>query len=110
MVRIARGITQFSSKKIIDALFKKARRVIKHPGIHILIAPTKNQFSRILIIASRKVGNAIKRNKIRRRIRSIFYENKLFERGFDCIAIIKPGGAELSFLQLQDLLLLAYKQ
>lgn len=108
MANIARDITRFSSKKAIDELFKKARRVIKHPGLHLLIAPKAGPFGRILIIASRKTGNAPERNKIRRRLKSIFYEEKLYERGFDCIAIVKKEGTAMPFTELKDLLLKAF--
>jgi len=105
MARIAREITRFNSKKDIDQLFKVARRVIEHPGLHILIAPKQKEFGRILIIIPRKVGSAPERNKIRRRIKSIFYEEKLYERGSDCIAIIKPEGSKITFEELKKLMI-----
>jgi len=108
MARIAREITRFSSKKAIDELFKKARRVVKHPGLHILIAPAKHEIGHILIIVPRKVGSAPERNKLRRQIKSIFYENKLYTRGLDCIAIIKPEATQLNFSQLKEMLLQAF--
>jgi len=108
MANIARDITKFSSKKAIDELFKKARRVIAHPGLHILIAPKTAEFGRILIIASRKTGNAPERNKIRRRLKSIFYEERLYEKGLDCIVIVKKDGIAIPFAGLKDLLLKAF--
>jgi len=50
----------------------------------------KPSFGKILIIIPGKTGNAIKRNKIRRQIKAIFYEEKLFEKPdilviFNCI-------------------------
>ncbi len=105
---IAREITRFQSKKIIDELFKKARRFISHPGLHILLAPAHAKVGHILIIASRKVANAPARNKIRRQFRALFYQEKLFERGFDCIIITKPGCAALSYQELRALLLKAF--
>lgn len=108
MANIARDITKFSSKKAIDELFKKARRVIKHSGLHILIAPKTESFGRILIIASRKTGNAPERNKIRRRLKSIFYEEKLYEKDLDCIVIVKREGTALPFVELKELLLKAF--
>jgi ribonuclease P protein component len=108
MANIARDITRFPSKKAIDELFKKARRVIAHPGLHILLAPRTESHGRILIIASRKTGNAPERNKIRRRLKSIFYEEKLYAKDFDCIVIVKKEGTALSFAELKDLLLKAF--
>lgn len=107
MVCIAREITRFNSKVGIDQLFRNARRVIKHPNLHILIATAQQKIGRILIITPRKVGNAPERNKIRRRLKSIFYEEKLYEKGLDCIVIVKKKGCSLSFKELKDLLLQA---
>jgi ribonuclease P protein component len=108
MTNIARDITRFSSKKVIDELFKKARRVIKHPGLHILTAPKASSFGHLLIIVPRKAGNAPERNKIRRRVKSIFYEEKLYQKDFDCIVIVKKEGIALPFTELRELLLKAF--
>lgn len=108
MARIAREITRFPSKKAIDELFKKARRVVQHPGLHLLVAPKQRSIGHILIIVPRAVGSAPERNKIRRQIKSIVYEHKLYDRGLDCIAIVKKGATDLSFEQLKELVLQAY--
>ena len=110
MIRIAREISRFRSKKDIDTVFKNARRVIARPGIHILIAPTLAPFGKVLIIVPRAVGSAPARNKLRRRIRSIFYQETLFKKGLDCIVIFKVGATQLSFTTLRDLLLTAYQK
>jgi ribonuclease P protein component len=75
-----------------------------------LLAPRQHDFGRVLIIASRKVGNAPQRNLVRRRIKAIFYEEKLFERAFDCVVILYQKAVELPFDQLKDLLLAAYQK
>ncbi len=102
MPRIARAITQFT-KLEIDRLFKTARRVHKQPGITILNAPRQGEFGRILIVVPRKVGDAPTRNKLRRQIKSLFYENKMYEENLDWVAILRPEAKHLSFAQLQDL-------
>ena len=108
MVRIAREITRFESAKHIDQIFKSARRIIAQPGIHILISPIAHPFGKILIIAPRAIGTAPVRNKLRRQLRSIFYQEKLFQKGLHCIAILKIGCPNLSFIKLRELLLKAY--
>jgi len=102
MPRIARAITQFT-KHQIDTLFKTARRVHKEPGITILQAPRQGTIGRILIVIPRKVGDAPTRNKLRRQIRSIFYEQKLYEKEHDWAVILRPEAKNLSFDQLQAL-------
>ncbi len=108
MPRIAREITRFT-KKEIDKLFELARRILKSPGLTILLAPQQKNFGRILIIASRKVGTAPERNKIRRRLRSIFYEEKFYELPFDCAIIVNKHAVNLSFDELKALVHQGYK-
>ena len=69
-----------------------------------LCAPKTKEFGRILIIANRKVGKAVQRNKIRRQLKSIFYERKLYDQGYDCIVIVKKEAVGLPFEVLEELL------
>jgi len=109
MSSIVRKISKFT-KGEIDRLFDSARRVIRNQFCTILIAPRQKEFGRVLIIASRKVGNAPERNLVRRRIKSIFYEEKLFDRTFDCVVIVYKKAVSLPFEQLKELLLTAYQK
>ena len=109
MARIAGKISRFT-KKEIDTLFATVRRRVKNPTLDILLGPRQKDFGRILIIASRKVGNAPERNKIRGRLKSIFYEEKLYETPYDCIVIVKKGAVSLTFAALKKLLYSAYDE
>jgi len=104
---IAGKITRFT-KKEIDKLFDTAQRQIKNPALDILLGLRQKTFGRILIIISRKVGNAPQRNKIRRRLKSIFYKEKLYKTPYDYIAIVKKEAVALSFEALKKLLCSAY--
>ena len=104
MSRIAREISRFT-KKEIDQAFSQARRVLKHPGFDILVAPAQKEFGRILVIASRRVGNAPARNKIKRQLKSLFYENQIYTRGNDYIVIVRAYATTLSFTTIKDLFL-----
>lgn len=106
---IERKYTSFTQNEISLA-FKNARTSFTRPGVHILISPGQKEFGRILIIASRKVGSAIARNKIKRQLKSIFYELKLFEKPLDCIVILKPTITQLDFQDLQKYIVQAYAQ
>ena len=109
MPSIVRKITKFT-KIEIDYLFAQARRVFRDPSCVMLLAPRQKDFGRVLIIASRKVGNAPERNTLRRRIKAIFYEEKLFERPFDFVIILHKKAVALSFEQLKNFILNAYKK
>src|SRR5437763_12894396 len=101
MPSIVKKISKFT-KSEIDYLFSHARRIVKTQTCTILVAPRqKEDFGRVLIVTSRKVGNAPERNLIRRRIKSIFYEEKLFARKFDCVVIAYKKMVVLSFDQLK---------
>lgn len=94
--------------KDIRTLFARATRVLRQPGLDVLLAPTTNSIGRILVVAARRVGNAPERNKVRRRLKSIFHEERLYQQLYDCIVIIKIGGAKLPFKDLKESLLKAY--
>jgi len=104
MPRIARLISSFN-KNEVRQLFKKAKLVFRHPGLVVLCAPANKEFGRVLAVASKRIGKAHKRNLIKRRLKSIFYEEKLFKNQQDCIIIIKKEGIDLSFEQLKKIML-----
>lgn len=106
MTSIVRKLTQFT-KKEIDQLWKKAHPALKHDGFLLLQSPRQGEFGRILIVTPKKVGKAPVRNKLRRQVKSIFYENKIFDQKHDWIFFARPAATKLTFQELQDLLLKA---
>lgn len=108
MPGIIRQLTTFT-KTEVEYLFAHARAVYKDAGITILCAPQQKSFGRALLITSRKVGNAPQRNKVRRQLKSIFYEQKIHEKGFDWAFITRKPILEKSFQELLDLCLHALK-
>ncbi|MFA6066064.1 MAG: ribonuclease P protein component [Candidatus Babeliaceae bacterium] len=92
------------SKREIQKLFRTSKRLLHHPGLDIKIAPRSGDIGRLLVVISRKVGSAPQRNLIRRRIKAIFYENKLFEKGFDWIFFTKPAATALTYSDMHGLI------
>jgi len=109
MPSIARKITIFT-KKEIKYLFEHARCLVKNKYCLILSAPRQLEYARILIVIPKKVGNAPERNKIRRQIKSIFYEEKFFELLFDYAIIFYKPTLELSFNELKAMITHAINQ
>lgn len=99
-------ISRFT-KKEIDLLFATGKAVYKSKELVILTAPCLLSLGRILLITSRKVGNAPERNLLRRRGRAIFYEEKLFEYGKHCVVIFKAPAKDLTFDQFKAILIKA---
>jgi ribonuclease P protein component len=109
MPGLARSITLFSSAQI-KTLFKKARTQFKNLGLEIRLAPREFDFGRILIVIPRSAGNAPERNRIRRRLKAIFYEEHLFEKEFDWIVLVSKQAIPLSFSQIKEILLSVLKK
>jgi ribonuclease P protein component len=57
---------------------------------------------RFAVVASRRVGNAVTRNLLRRRLRAIFRENQqLFPGDVDIVVTLQPRAAEATFSDLE---------
>jgi ribonuclease P protein component len=93
------------TRKEIDNFFKNAQAVFKSPALTILRAPRTKEKSRLLLIVPRKVGTAPQRNKLKRRLRALFYEEKMFLELHDIGIIARKQAIELSFEQLKQILL-----
>lgn len=96
-------MSAFTRQEIIR-IFKEARRVLRHPSLDILAFPTANP-ARLLVVTPRSIGTAPARNRVRRRLKAIFHEEKLFQNSMDLIIIVKEPGTSLSFETLKELVL-----
>lgn len=97
------------TQKDIKKLFAQAKRVLRQPGLDILLGHTELPQGRLLVVTPRLVGTAPERNKVRRRLKAVFYEERLFEQHYDCIVIVKKGGPAISFDKLRSYILQAYE-
>ena len=59
--------------------------------------------TRLGITVNRKMGNAVKRNKLKRRIREFYRLHKsYFPRGFDIVIAAKQGAIDLEFFKIKE--------
>ncbi len=92
------------SRAEVTELFKQAHRVLKTSGLTVLCAPSTREYGRILVVTAAAVGSAPKRNKIRRQLKALFYEQRFFTHGYDCVFIVRKEALMFSFEQLAQLL------
>ncbi len=97
------------TRQEVSELFTRARAKVKMPGLRILRAPAMANLGRILIVIPRKVGTAPERNLIRRRIKTIFRERKLYLSGYDCVALVGVECKKITFDELTRLLIAVVK-
>ena len=102
----ARGLTSFLRTEIIQFV-RRAQLIHRAYGLDIKRAIRSKSVARILIIIPRLVGSAVERNKVRRRLRSIFYQERLFDKPFDLLVYVKKDAVFADFDQLKTALVFA---
>lgn len=76
-------------KKDFLVLYKKGHRY-RGKFFNLVYLSNDLAFSRVAVVVSKKVGNAVQRNKIKRRMRALFRTNKDRLKGsLDLIVIVK---------------------
>lgn len=103
MPELTKNISSFTQQDIAH-LLKNSHVKARVPGLRVLLAHATFNYGRILIITPRQSGKAVFRNKIRRRLKSLFYEQQFFIHGYDCVVIVKKEGITTSFEKLKKLL------
>jgi len=84
-------------KKDFSYLYKKGR-LTRGKYFNLIYLPNSLSYSRMAVVTSKKIGNAVQRNRVRRRVRELFRRNKeLLILPVDMIVITKKGVQEASW-------------
>ncbi|TLD85344.1 ribonuclease P protein component [Helicobacter sp. MIT 11-5569] len=89
-----------NTKQDFDRVYKSQKRW--HNSHFVLFFREDAQRKRVGFSVSKKIGNAVCRNRIKRRLRSIYRESMLNLRGGDMILLAKDGLDEVAYKTLQD--------
>ena len=84
------------------ALYKKGKR---YRGKYFILINFPNElgFSRFAVVASKKTGNAVERNRIKRRMRALFRQNKnKIIIPMDLIVIAKAEIYDAPWIELEE--------
>ncbi len=106
---IARQISSFSKKKISE-LFKRSKYILRLPELDIRFSKTDSEFGKVLIVTPKRIGNAPERNSIKRKIKALFYQDKIYNHGYDFIFLCKPGSVNFSFENLRKIFIKIFKK
>ena len=83
--------------------YKRLKEKIKNSFYNIYIRKSDLQLARFGIAVGKKLGNAVARNKIKRRMRNILTnQKKLFSKGYDYIIIMKEKTKLLKYEELNE--------
>ncbi|MBI2344904.1 ribonuclease P protein component [Candidatus Dependentiae bacterium] len=104
MLKPTKHISKFG-KKELDNFFTVAKAAKKNQAFTILKAPATHVFGKILIMVPKAYGNAPERNKLKRRFKAIFINNKLYEHRLDLVIITRPTAKNYDFDKLSQLLI-----
>lgn len=73
-----------------------------HPFFILFVAPNNLQTSRFAISASRRLGKAVQRNRVKRRVREALRPYlPIVQGGYDCVLVARPALVGASFAEIE---------
>jgi ribonuclease P protein component len=101
---VARRITLVGRREAVK-LLRRAFPLCSLPEFDVKVSRTVAKVGISFIITPRTSGAAHQRNLVKRRIKAIFYQNRLYEQGYNWLIFVKKGAHKLPFVRLESFLL-----
>lgn len=100
---------RFRKRKDFLHIYRKGFRY-RGKGFVLIYLSNNLPFSRMAVVASKKIGNAVVRNRIKRRFRALYRTNKsLLQGSFDLVIITKKSIGNISWSEVQKEFIKAIK-
>lgn len=99
---------KFSTSLKLNHIFRRLYRTNGYANSCLVLYARKNRTgtNRVGITVSKKLGKAVIRNRVRRRIREVYRLNEAsFLPGWDIVIVARSRAVEVSFLKLTESLL-----
>lgn len=99
---------KFSTSLKLNHVFRRLYRSNGQANSYLVLYARKNrsQINRVGITVSKKLGKAVVRNRVRRRIREVYRLNEeKFLPGWDIVIVARSRAVEVSFQKLNESLL-----
>jgi len=96
---------KFSASLKLNHIFRRLYHTSGQANAYLVLYARKNRTggNRIGITVSRKLGHAVVRNRVRRRLREIYRLNELrFRPGYDIVVVARSGAVGASFASLES--------
>lgn len=101
MAQTLRPQERIRSKNDFRFLYKRGNRF---KGKFFILVYFSNElgYSRLAVVVKKEIGNAVQRNRIKRRMRALFRTNKdRLSKSFDLIFLIRPSIRDADWTELR---------
>jgi len=109
MVSLGRHISLWKKDERTKVL-SLARPIFRTSHFDVRILPKQGDLARIMVVTPKKVGSAPYRNLLKRRARSIFYQEKLYNSTHDRVIFFRPSQTILEYKRLHTILMELFKK
>lgn len=102
---------RIKKSKEFQAVFQKGRSTANRQFVVYVLEKKEQDFFRIGLSVSKKIGNAVTRNRVKRLIRQVFLEEKEhLKSGMDYVVIARQPTAEMNYTEVKRSLLHVFKK